>query len=108
MKLKGGEEASKSGGRTHKFSKRTGEEASKTGGGTHKGAEQARRRRDEAGYLSRNETRVDPVGFHEVVVGPLLNEPPLVHHRDVVRVHNRGQPARFEASGDGKRALVSE
>ena len=38
-------------------------------------------------YLPCHEVRVDPAGLHEVVVGPLLNQPSLVHHRNVIRVH---------------------
>lgn len=43
-------------------------------------------------YLARHEARVDPAGFHQLVVGPLFNESPLVHHGDVVRVHNGREP----------------
>ena len=46
-------------------------------------------------YLPRHEARLNPTHAHEVVVGALFDATPLVHDGDVVRIHDRRQPAKY-------------
>ena len=55
-------------------------------------------------YLPGHEARVHPAHAHEAVVRALLNQPSLVHHGNVVSVHDRRQPGwciRCIGRGDG-------
>ena len=53
-------------------------------------------------YLPRYEARVNPAHAHQVVVSALLDATPLVHDGDVVRIHDRRQPANKYGVGGKK------